>query len=104
MATIVYFMACYGLTFLLCSATILDRPRFWIVDKSNFVSKLLSCYFCAGFWVSLVLYPVVLIDQGLPDLTWKMVVKAVVHGFAGAAFTYGFDALIKAAEAVEEHG
>jgi hypothetical protein len=103
MTTLVYLLACYGLTFTLCSATILDRPRFWIVDKSEFAAKLLSCYSCTWFWVSLVLYPAIfLLDQDLADLTWKTAIKAVAHSFAGATFAYGFDSLIRAAEAAGE--
>jgi len=103
MTTLVYLLACYGLTFTLCSSKILDRPRFWAVDKSDFAAQLLACYFCMGFWASLAVYPAIfLLDQDPVNLTWKMAIKAGAYSLAGASFAYGFDSFIMAAEATRE--
>jgi hypothetical protein len=40
-----------GITNLIVNATILDNLRNYLSSKSAFLSKLLSCMMCSGFWV-----------------------------------------------------
>ena len=78
----------YGITFSLTQAKLLNRPRDWLVGKSNFISDLLSCSFCTGFhsgWLTFLL------------LTWAGLVSTplwpglVVYAFASATISYGLD-------------
>lgn len=34
--------------------TILDRPRRYVTEKSEYVEALLECPYCAGFWIALL--------------------------------------------------
>jgi hypothetical protein len=38
---------------LLAEDTIIDRPRAWIIGRSNWVEALVECPYCLGFWLSL---------------------------------------------------
>ena len=79
---ILFFLAAYGLTFLLCEASILDAPR-ELVCRIGFVEDLLDCYFCTGIWtsaaVSLLLWPGVSLSLH------------IAHALAGATTTYAID-------------
>jgi hypothetical protein len=86
--TIVWLLACFGLTFLLCDAAITAVPRTWLVMRFGFFRKLLACYFCTGFWASLAL-AVGLIREPL----WL-----VLYGFAGASFSYALNVVLVALE------
>jgi membrane associated rhomboid family serine protease len=91
MNTALYLLACYGLTFTICSAKLFERPRGWIVTRSRFIAELLSCYFCTGFWASTALSTVVHWRGTLiSTVGWS-----VVNGFAGAAFCYALDTVIR---------
>ena len=87
----VWLLACYGMTFLLCSSHILAAPRTWLVLRSDLLARLLSCYFCTGFWVSLA------------TALWllKEPVWGCLHGFAGATSCYVLDAVVRRLEAGE---
>lgn len=88
---IVWLLACYGMTFLLCSSRILARPRAWVC-RVDAIAELLSCYFCTGFWVSLT------------TALWLLQtpVWGVLYGFAGATSCYVLDALVRRLEAVDD--
>lgn len=88
---IVWLLACYGITFLLCSSRILATPRTWLVTRSSAVAELLACYFCTGFWVSLT------------TALWLLQtpVWGVLYGFAGATSCYVLDAVVRRLEAGE---
>lgn len=76
-------LACFGITFLLCDAAIIARPRA-VVRRIPFVDALLKCYFCTGFWVALALF-------------WylgRRNVDLVVWSFAGASAAYVINALV----------
>jgi hypothetical protein len=40
-----------GITNLVVSASILDNLRDFVISKSEFLEKLLTCMMCSGFWV-----------------------------------------------------
>jgi hypothetical protein len=49
----------WRVTHLLIDDSIMEKPVNWIfkISKSNkYVLKLFTCYYCLGFWVSLVTY------------------------------------------------
>lgn len=86
---LVWLLACYGGTFLVCSASVTAAPRRWLVERSSWAAGLLACYFCTGFWVSLGS------AYGLSrQVTWSF-----LQAFAGATFCYFLDAVIRRLEA-----
>ena len=49
----------WRITHLLIDDTIMERPVNWIykISRSNkYINKLLTCYYCLGFWVALSTY------------------------------------------------
>lgn len=48
-------LAGYGLTFLVKDASIIARPRTWLMDRVPGLEGLLACSFCTGFHVGWVL-------------------------------------------------
>ncbi len=103
MAEVYFLLACYGLTFTLCDASIFERPRAFIRSKSQFVDDLLGCYFCTGFWVSLMWHLFLFYEFGGNRPTdWTYTAWILVHAFAGASFCYAFNTLIVLAEMIRE--
>lgn len=48
-------LAGVGITNLIVNASILDIPRNFLSEKSNFMNGLINCMMCSGFWVGLIL-------------------------------------------------
>lgn len=90
----IYLLACYGLTFALCDAKLFSRPRTWVKEKCSFVEELLSCYFCTGFWSSIVVYASMYYDGFTVDNWQRSLISTVASSFAGAAFSYALNAAI----------
>lgn len=93
MDTILYLLACYGLTFTVCDAHLFGRPRRWLKARSSFIHDLLSCHFCTGFWTSMAIAAVLYSSQHgslISKAGWS-----IVYGFAGAAFCYAFDTVVR---------
>lgn len=44
-----------GITNLIVNASMLDKFRSYIANKSGFLKQLLSCMMCSGFWVGIIL-------------------------------------------------
>ncbi len=91
-----HWLAIFGVTFLICDAKILNRPREWLISKSTFISELLECYFCSGFWVSLLIHAVELRQTYQDPIAY--VWQVVLGGFAGASFAFFFNSLCLALE------
>lgn len=67
-------LACYRITRLLVEDSITDPLRTWAEVKAPFLSRMLDCYFCAGFWVAVVV-TLALPTTGavdLPPLGWLL--------------------------------
>jgi len=63
---IIYSIACYSLTF-----GFIESPHILIKGireyiKSKFSEKVIKCYHCSGFWISLLLSPYILYQYDLP--------------------------------------
>jgi hypothetical protein len=65
MSLLIFILTCWGLTHILVVGSIFDAPRDWIIVKSEFLGKMLSCHQCCSFWVGMAVSFVV---TGLPDL------------------------------------
>ena len=62
-------LASYRITRLVIEDEIADRPRNWLFKKikpGSFFDTLLTCYWCLGFWVSVL---VVGLYWAFPDVT-----------------------------------
>jgi len=90
MPEVFFLLACYGLTFLTCDATIFNRPRDYVRSKSRFLSELLTCYFCTGFWVSSFWYVVLFYPSPDGDVLRELWF-GLGHAFAGASFSYALN-------------
>lgn len=53
MEIILLLLACFGLTNILVNGLILENFREVLKKNSDFLSKLISCSMCTGFWVGL---------------------------------------------------
>jgi len=53
---ILYLLTVWGLTHILVSGSVFNKFRNWCHIKIPFIGKMLDCYQCTGFWVSLFLY------------------------------------------------
>ena len=50
----IFISASVGITAGLVISSLLSRPREFISDKSEFLSELINCPMCTGFWVGMV--------------------------------------------------
>jgi hypothetical protein len=46
-------LACFRITRLIVQDTIADRPRNWVIQRSTWLGELVSCPWCASFYVAL---------------------------------------------------
>ncbi len=99
MSLLTIWLACYGVTFLLCDAKIIEAPRQWLTSRSTFLNELLNCYFCTGFWASLAVWFVV---GELPANPSRYVESLVLNAFAGATFCYALNSLILTLESYHD--
>jgi hypothetical protein len=52
---LLFILAGVGITNLVVNASILDYPRDFIIERSEFFNGLLTCMMCSGFWVGMLL-------------------------------------------------
>jgi len=52
--TILFLLSLVGLTIIMSTGQIFERPRNFIATKSKFLGELVSCPMCLGFWVGLI--------------------------------------------------
>lgn len=52
-------LASYALTFIITAASILDKPRTWLMSKTPMLivrnRHMLECRMCTGFWASILI-------------------------------------------------
>lgn len=68
-------------THLVIDDTILERPVNWffkITKYNKYINKLFTCYYCMGFWVSLILY---LAYRLIPGVTEVVVTIGALASF-----------------------
>lgn len=83
-------MAAYGIAFLLCDAKIFMRPRNWLEKHSAFLCELLSCYFCSGFWASVLVYSLTFHDI----VGYEYWENVVLCSLAGATFCHLLNSIL----------
>ena len=49
-------LAIIGITYSIKEASLLDRPRIWLISKHPFFGNLIGCPFCVGFYSGLITY------------------------------------------------
>jgi len=77
--TLLILLSMYGLAFILSQSEILDRPRRWLMLRSEFITRLLLCWFCVGFWSGIIIYAL------YNPLRYWAVGECIVWGCAGSA-------------------
>lgn len=66
-------VATEALTEILIHAEPFDKPRDWLMEKIDFLHKLLSCGWCLSVWVALLVFAVIL--KGW----WIVLVPIAIH-------------------------
>ena len=88
---VLFLLSCYALTFILVEAEIFTPIRN-ILERLKFLEKLLSCWFCSGFWASAFVYSVLILPFNIPTpsphFPFKVTASIFLHALAGAASTY----------------
>ena len=51
-----HLVAMYGLAYILKESDIFAPARQWIMQRSVFITKLLWCWYCVGFWSGVFIY------------------------------------------------
>jgi hypothetical protein len=77
----------YGITFSICSAKLLQKPRQYLMENSGFLAELLGCPFCVGFHVGWLLH--VYQDRVIT------VDSLITNSFSAATFCYTLDVLLR---------
>ncbi len=89
----IFLLACYGVTFVLCDAKVTARPRAF-VRRITFLDQLLGCYFCVGFWIA----------AALGWWTGHRGVDWFLWSFAGATAAYVINTTLLCLERWADHG
>jgi hypothetical protein len=89
MDIILFLFAAYGLTFTVRSSKLFENPRAWVCSKSTFFLELLSCPFCTGFHAGYLIF--LGYHLSFHPVSFSILPLMLVHGFAGAAFSYFLD-------------
>lgn len=51
-----YLFACFGCAYVIKESDLLAKPRQWVMQRSVFLTKLLWCWWCVGFWAGVFVY------------------------------------------------
>ena len=96
------FLACYGLTFFLAESIMFERPREWLCENP-LLRELFSCWFCLGFWSSVIIN-IIISDPFILADDWVYLFETlVVNGFAGATFVFAFNTLLELMESLYDN-
>jgi hypothetical protein len=97
-------LASFGVTFTIASSHVFRPVRDLLTgvrsaDKQfyRFFRELFQCYFCTGFWSSLLVAIVAVLATPFDSLLTN-VSYVWMFGFAGATFNYSFDVVLKSLE------
>lgn len=86
-------LAAIGLTFILKYAFILKVPRDWLKGKGVYLSELLSCSQCLGFWCGLGIYFLAGITLQR-EITLNLCVFSLIFGFLNSFVANFVDILV----------
>lgn len=51
-----------AITEILLHSTLFIKPKLWLMKKSEYLEELLSCGFCLSFWVSLLVFIIIILE------------------------------------------
>jgi hypothetical protein len=54
--SIFYLAAAYGLAWIWKESDLFATTRNWLMQRSTFITQLLSCWYCTGFWAGAFIY------------------------------------------------
>ena len=77
---IITLLVFYGIAFAIKEASLLDKPRIWLIRLNPFFYDLFSCYFCVGFHAGYLTY---LLSFHQFDLR-----EMILWAFAGASTSF----------------
>lgn len=76
---IIYLLAIFGIVQFIKESDVMSWPRTMLLRVHPIFFKLLTCYYCLGFWVGLLVY--------LAQFSSYRVVDHIIWGFGGAAIS-----------------
>jgi hypothetical protein len=88
----IFLLACYALTYVVVESYIFSKPRNQL-KKLPLLNKLLDCWFCSGFWCSLVVSVLYFLSLS-QRLSLPLLPDLILHSLAGAAFVYCADLVL----------
>jgi len=80
-------LACLGLMWILKYGTILDTPRNIIKSKSKFLTELLNCSLCLGFWCGVLIT--------LPLCLYSFTIQYLLLPLASSAVCWSLDSVVE---------
>ena len=53
---LIYLLAMFGLAWIAKESDLFATSRNWLMQRSAFITRLLSCWWCVGFWSGVAIY------------------------------------------------
>jgi len=83
MNSIILFLSIsWGLTHILVSSSVLDKPRNWIIINYAFIGEMIKCYQCTSFWTGILLY--IFIPFHIAE--WFKIIDPILAGILSSGF------------------
>ena len=84
--SIISLLSAFGITHFIKEADFLSSIRAYLIRLSPVFYKLLSCYFCLGFWIGLLVY--------LTQFNNYVFYNHILYGFASATTCFTISSII----------
>lgn len=78
---LLYALAIYGLSWIWKESDLFATTRNWIMQRSTFITQLLMCWYCTGFWAGIV----VCLWSSEWSFGWGMIGTLLIWGCTGSA-------------------
>jgi len=92
---IIFLLATIGFTLIINVSFLFKAIRDWTKNKNKYLSKLVTCSQCAGFWASLIVQFIILIHQRMAFAFYWCDLYYILYGFIGSFVCYLTYLLIK---------
>lgn len=83
---IVYLLSAFGIAHFIKESDIANSFRIFLIKIHPIFVPLLQCYFCLGFWVSMIVYLLTFYRYNFID--------HILWGFAGATISFAISSVI----------
>lgn len=97
MKDVSFLFSFYGVAWGIKESDLLAKPRNWVMQRSEFMIHLLSCWYCVGFWAGVL----VCLCSGESNIDWALPGRLLVWGCAGSAASAIGNALFEKLSLIE---